>query len=181
MRSGVKVGSSLQGVDRRLTSYLDFVRITPIISRHKGVDMAELGAGGGQNDLNQQHELEVFDPALVGQLIALCASKMQGQPQLLAGVLEMLTFIINGQVQSISLDGTGLTDDVGGANEDDLDVANVDELPLDRLMPALAKLVAKTKQKQAQKKDLSKGGAAGPQLRSDGLPKQIVRLDDVSL
>ncbi|KAK5130529.1 hypothetical protein LTR08_001959 [Meristemomyces frigidus] len=148
----------------------DFVRITPIISRHRGVEMAELGAGGGQGDLDQHHELEVGDTSLVGQLIALCATKLQSQPQMHASVMEMLTSIINGHVQSISLDGLGLDDDA--SPEDDL--FDVDELPLERLVPALAKLVARSKQKQGQQQDpVASHRPSLAMARSDGLPKQI--------
>ena len=135
------------------------------------MDMAELGAGGGQGDLDQRHELEVGDTSLVGQLIALCATKLQGQPQVHASVMEMLTSIINGQVQSISLDGLGLTDDAGA--EDDF--VSVDELPLERLVPALAKLVARSKQKDGQQQDaLLDRRPSSATARPDGLPKQIV-------
>ena len=68
-------------------------------------------------DLDQRHELEVGDTSLVGQLIALCATKLHGQPEIHASVMEKLTSIINGQVQSISLDGLGLTDDAGADDD----------------------------------------------------------------
>lgn len=135
--------------------------------------MAELGAGGGHGDLDQVHELETWDASQVGQLIALCASKLQGQPQLLASVMELLTGFINDQTSSISLAGSGLVDDCMRAAEAD-GFQNVDELPLDRLVPALVKLVAKSKQKTAAKSPFSKPQAA-KSGRSDGLPKQIVR------
>ncbi|KAK5121355.1 hypothetical protein LTR85_005521 [Meristemomyces frigidus] len=156
----------------------DFVRITPIISRYKGVDMAELGAGGGQGDLDQHHELEVGDTSLVGQLIAMCATKLQSQPQLHASVMEMLTTIINDRVESISLDASGLNDDPALAEEGDDDLANADELPLERLVPALAKAAAKSKQKQAQKGDpfAVRQRSSLSLARPDGLPKQIVGL-----
>lgn len=153
----------------------DFVRITPIISRYKGVEMAELGVGGGQGDLDQHHELEVGDTSLVGHLIALCATKLQDQPQLRTSVMEMLTTIINERVESISLDGSGLIDDSGLASKDVDDLMNVDELPLERLVPALAKAAAKSKQKLAQKADPFVTKSSALQLaRADGLPKQIV-------
>lgn len=43
----------------------DFVRITPIVSRHQGIEIAEIGAGGGQGDLNQRHELDTGDNKLM--------------------------------------------------------------------------------------------------------------------
>ena len=140
--------------------------------------MAELGAGGGQGDLDQHHELEVGDASLVGQLIALCATKLQSQPQLHASVMQMLTTIINDRVQSISLDGPGLNDDPALTEEPGDDLANADELPLDRLVPALAKAAARSKQKQAQRSDPFAARQRSPLslARPDGLPKQIVSL-----
>jgi len=158
----------------KLLTGIDFVRITPIISRYKGVEMAELGVGGGQGDFDQQHELEVGDTALVGQLIALCATKLQGQPQLQASVMGLLTKLIHEQVQSISLDGSDFNDDANQTAEDD-DFINVDDLPIERLVPALAKLVDKSKQQLAQQKDpFEKHQPSLSVARPDGLPKQIV-------
>ena len=137
--------------------------------------MAELGAGGGQGDLNQQCELEVGDPGLVGQLIALCASKLQSQKQLLAGVLELLTSAINDGVPSITLDDCSLISksEMTESQEDELD--ELSELPLGKLVPALAKLVTKRKQKKAQTDDHNRTRwPAEPSKRADGLPKQIV-------
>lgn len=104
----------------------------------------------------------------------MCATKLQGQPQLLASVMEMLTSLINERVQSISLDGSGLNDDsVQGLGEDDM--VDIDDLPLERLVPALSKLVLKSKLKLAQKKDPFAGMRSSlPLARPDGLPKQIV-------
>ncbi|KAK4542801.1 hypothetical protein LTR36_006177 [Oleoguttula mirabilis] len=152
----------------------DFVRITPIISRYKGVEMAELGAGGGQGDLDQHHDLEVGDTSLVGQLIALCATKLHGQPEH-ASVMEMLTSIINERVQSISLDGAVLNEDPAAIADEDEDLVFVDDLPLERLVPVLAKATAKSKQKLPQKNDPLSGRrrTSLTLVRPDGLPKQI--------
>ncbi|KAK5737788.1 hypothetical protein LTR17_006436 [Elasticomyces elasticus] len=145
----------------------DFVRITPIISRHNGMDIAELGAGGGQGDLDVHHELDVGDAATVGQLIALCASKLQGQPQLLASVMELLTSFISGQKSTVSLDGSGFTEACARAAEE-ADFDNVDDFPIDRLVPALAKLVTKAKQQKLPSSTLK----VVPK-RADGLAKRI--------
>ncbi|KAI7156315.1 hypothetical protein KC349_g6375 [Hortaea werneckii] len=151
----------------------DFVRITPIISRHRGVEMAELGAGGGQGDLDQHHELEVWDPSLVGQLIALCASKLNGQPELQASVMQMLKSIIDDRIPSISLDDSELKEESIQNEKGEEGFADLDDLPLERLVPALAKLVTKAKG-QGQKEDLFvKDRSAVSSARADGLPKQI--------
>ncbi|GAB1736982.1 hypothetical protein NU219Hw_g348t1 [Hortaea werneckii] len=151
----------------------DFVRITPIISRHRGVEMAELGAGGGQGDLDQHHELEVWDPSLVGQLIVLCASKLHGQPELRASVMQMLTSIIDDRIHSISLDDSELKEQSIQNESGEEGFADFDKLPLGRLVPALAKLVTKAKG-QGQKEDPSvRNRSSAPSARADGLSRQI--------
>lgn len=68
----------------------DVVEIVPIISRHKGVDMAELGAGGGKGDLDQTHELDIAeDPAAVMQLLELCRERIKDRA-VLEKVAKML-------------------------------------------------------------------------------------------
>ncbi|KAI7536759.1 hypothetical protein KC331_g11295 [Hortaea werneckii] len=151
----------------------DFVRITPIISRHRGVEMAELGAGGGQGDLDQHHELEVWDPSLVGQLIALCASKLNGQPELQASVMQMLKSIIDDRIPSISLDDSELKEQSIQNENGEEGFANLDDLPLERLVPALAKLVTKAKRQGQEEDPFVKDRSSVSSARADGLPKQI--------
>ena len=153
----------------------DFVRITPIISRHKGVEMAELGAGGGQGDLGQHHELEVWDPALVGQLIALCASKLHGEPQLQESVMQMLTSIIHDRIPSISLDDSDLKEQSIQNQSSEEEFANFDDLPLERLVPVLSELVTKAKQSGQRQDTFGNDRSAVSSAREDGLPKRIVR------
>lgn len=135
--------------------------------------MAELGAGGGQGDLNQRHELETSDESAVSQLIAFCATKLQDQPQLQASVLEMLSAIRRDHTRSIVLNGSAFQSD--GHSEDGLDISNIDELPLERLVPVLVRFVTMAKEQRAQA-----GGLVANQpstlssARVDGLPKQIV-------
>jgi hypothetical protein len=73
--------------------------------------MAELGAGGGKGDMDQQHELELDDTSALGMLMSLCATKMQGQPKLLSSVMEMLASIMRDPVRAISLDAATLYPD----------------------------------------------------------------------
>lgn len=138
--------------------------------------MGELGAGGGQGDLDQHHELEVADPNTVTQLIALCASKLQGQPEALSSVLKMLTKIIDDHVQSIPLDGSVFLEDNARAAEAEDDFVNVDEVPIDSLIPSLAKVVEQSQQKVAGRTapPSSSVSHARNAVRSDGLPRQIV-------
>ncbi|KAK4503807.1 hypothetical protein PRZ48_004722 [Zasmidium cellare] len=141
-----------------------FVRITPIISRHKGQDMCEAGAGGGHGDLNQQNELEIDDLGVFADLMELCSAKLKGQPQLLASVRKMLTDAMGDARKKISLDGTELRMDQNGFSQQDQEEADLDDIPLEKLVPALAKAVAKAKQ--------STGPAKRP-ISADELPNRI--------
>ena len=156
---------------------VDFVRITPIISRHNSTEIRELGAGGGHGDLDTHNELVVGDAVATGQLIALCALRLQSQPQILASVMELLTGFISKQISSVSLDGSGFVEDcLRVVNGDDL--VNADELPLERLVPALARLVTKAEQGKASH------SANSPKTvleRPDGLAKQIVSPGNVCI
>lgn len=125
----------------------DFVRITPIISRHNGMDMVEAGAGGGHGDMNQQHELEIDDANVFKELMALCVEKLHGQPKLLSGVVQMLTDATSKGGSAISLELADLSIEAGthtaahGADEDDFE--DVEDLPLEKLVSLLAKRVTK--------------------------------------
>ncbi|KAK5653358.1 hypothetical protein OQA88_9050 [Cercophora sp. LCS_1] len=57
------------------------VRIQPIIARHGGLEVAEIGVGGGGDDLNRDAELDYLLPADIGQLLeALCGDEqLSGQ------------------------------------------------------------------------------------------------------
>lgn len=125
--------------------------------------MPELGAGGGQGDLDQQHELEVGDASTVGMLMSLCATKLKDQPQVLSSVLEMLASMVKDPVHSIALDPSILQTDVPGLGEDD--VAELDDLPLETLVPALAAIVSKAKDQGVKVK--------APE-NSNNLPRRIV-------
>ena len=138
--------------------------------------MNELGAGGGQGDLDQHHELEVGDTGLVGQLMALCTSKLQGQAQLLAGVLQMLTSFITEGVQAVNLDDSSLAGELKTSlSQEGDEPTDMDELSLDKLVLALAKIVTKDKHRKMHTGGLMKApSVSGQPMRSDGLPKRIV-------
>lgn len=67
------------------------VHIIPIISRSNGVEIAELGAGGGKGDLDLKEELETGDVAAMGRLMELCAQSIN-EPELLSKVLKLLQY-----------------------------------------------------------------------------------------
>ena len=111
--------------------------------------------------------------------MALCATKLGGQTQLLSSVLQMLTSVINDRVQSITLHDLDLMSDAIRSESQRDDLASLNEMPLDKLVPALARLVTKPKQKKAQASDFSKSRPAIEQSkRPDGLPKRIVSMLD---
>lgn len=136
------------------------------------MELAELGTGGGQGDLAQQHELDVADPALVGQLMALCATKLQGQTPLLTSVLSLLSTAMTDGTCSINLEDFDLLwkSDLDG--DIDPDMRNIS---LEKLVPALAQCVTKSKVPRAdavtQGKRVARPTAS---TREDGLPTQIV-------
>ena len=114
------------------------VRITPIVTRYQGVEIAELGVGGGQGDLDQVHELEIQDVMAVAQLIALCGDQLKGQPKLHLEVVQWLEKLVTSGRSAVKLDFEGFWSMLRN-NDDDEDI--LDDIPLDRLVPALAKLV----------------------------------------
>jgi len=67
------------------------VRIVPLISRAAdGMEIHELGVGGGKGDLDQVHELELQDSSALGMLMQRCASSIDNQKTLF-GVYQMVT------------------------------------------------------------------------------------------
>lgn len=129
--------------------------------------MCEAGAGGGHGDLNQQNELEIDDLAVFAELMKLCSDKLKFQPQLLKGVEKMLIDAMRYPRKKISLDGTELGVDLGGQSQQDFDLSDLDDIPLNKIVPALAKVVTRSKQETAPAKKPNVPGAAS------GLPKQI--------
>lgn len=103
--------------------------------------MAELGAGGGKGDLDQQHELEVGDVSALGMLMSLCATHMQDRPKLLGSVMEILASIMRDPVRTVPLDFAALHPEQRDWNPDDLD--ELGQMPLDSLIPALVSLATK--------------------------------------
>ncbi|KAK4555753.1 hypothetical protein LTR86_006973 [Recurvomyces mirabilis] len=149
----------------------DFVRITPIITRHNGRDVAELGAGGGNGDLDAKHELELGDAALIGNLITLCATRLQDQPQQQAEVLGLLTGFITARTSSVPMSGSILAADIARGGEDhDEGGIDIDEVPLDRILPILAGLLDS---KRKKKEDTAILMSRAANKRPDGLTKQI--------
>ena len=105
----------------------DIVWITPIISRSsEGVIIPEVGAGGGERDLTQIHELELSDPKAVLELMRLCLNNIHDK-KAQEKTLKFLSSTIFSHRKSVSLYALGLQ------NYDDA-------IPLVRLIELLAKV-----------------------------------------
>jgi DNA cross-link repair 1C protein len=155
------------------------VRITPIVSRHNGFELAELGTGGGHGDLAQQHELELYDSALVGKLLDLCVQKLQGQEQLRSDVLGLLFSALSNGNETISLDNF---DAILNEFRYKDNAHDSDDIPIDNLILALARLVTKSKvDEEESTKTLDRRPALPSRARNDGLPRQIVRCSNCFL
>ncbi|GAB7351741.1 hypothetical protein MBLNU459_g2325t2 [Dothideomycetes sp. NU459] len=122
----------------------DVVRVTPIITRHNGIDIAEVGAGGGQGDMDQIYELELDDITAIGQLIAMTTSKLHDNPQLQSSLLDWLSKIMMQGGASVKLDIGEFWNELQGDGNDLSHGQDLDNLSLDRLIPALARLVSGT-------------------------------------
>ena len=148
----------------------DFVRITPIITRHQGVEMVELGAGGGYGDLNQQQQLEIPDQATLEKLKEFCVSKLQGQDEVLCSVLRMLSDLIAGELAPTRLD------QIHSIFRDEAmqDVAEQAGLGLSKFVLQLAQVACETDQQASQPGQQDGLDTALPhQRRADGLPRRI--------
>lgn len=132
------------------------IRITPIITRHKGHEIAEVGAGGGQGDLNQTYSLELYDQGTVQQLLMLCTKTLQTQPHLKTKVVEWFTTLVKKGRESINLDLEVLREEVHNHSKIDEPVneLDLDNLPIERLVPALTRLISgKSKQNHGRQQD----------------------------
>lgn len=106
------------------------------------MDIAEVGAGGGQDDLDQVSELELDDLPEIQQLIAMAASKLHENPQLKSSLLKYLTQIMMQGGRNIKLDIADFWDELQNNGDEPGSAQDLDNLPLDRLICALARLVS---------------------------------------
>ncbi len=103
------------------------VWITPIISRSsEGLVIPEVGAGGGEGDLTQAHELELSDPKATLELMRLCLSNIHDK-KIQERTLTFLSSALSSHRKCVSLDALGLED-------------YNDSIPLERLTELLAKI-----------------------------------------
>jgi hypothetical protein len=92
------------------------VHIIPIVTRANGVEIAELGAGGGKGDLDQREELESGGMGDVRRLMELCAASTTDE-RLLSKVLALLdqTLLADGKLDlgmQLQKQGQDMQDDV---------------------------------------------------------------------
>ena len=95
------------------------VHIIPIITRSKGIEILELGAGGGKGDLDQKEELETGHPADMVRLLELCASSIE-DPEILAKVHLLLRQAAEGDKGTIDIDLQSQKQGPGGVIESSL-------------------------------------------------------------
>lgn len=128
------------------------VWITPIIVRHKGHEIAEIGAGGGQGDLNQTHSLELYDQGTVQQLLMICRRVLQAQPDLRDQMTQWFSTLMKSGKESIDLDLEILRDEVEHTSQDGkpVDEFDMDNLPIDKLVPALTRLITGKSDQEAE-------------------------------
>ncbi|KAI5204456.1 hypothetical protein E4T39_03642 [Aureobasidium subglaciale] len=148
---GARIHSCERGTRCEVFQDPHVVWITPIIVRHKGHNIAELGAGGGHGDLNQTHSLELYDQGSVQQLFFICKRALQAQPELKEPMQEWFSSLTKRGKESIDLDLEILRDEVDITSQDGrpVDEFDMDNLPIDKLVPALTRLITgKSKQEE---------------------------------
>ncbi|CAD0101067.1 unnamed protein product, partial [Aureobasidium mustum] len=151
MLEGARIHSCERGTRCEVFQDPHVVWITPIIARHKGYEIAEIGAGGGQGDLNQTHSLELYDLGSVQQLLSICNRALQAQPELKEPMKEWFSTLMKSGKESIDLDLEILRDEVEITSQDGRpdDEFDMDNLPIDKLVPALTRLITgKSKQEE---------------------------------
>ncbi|KAG9554233.1 hypothetical protein KCU71_g10045, partial [Aureobasidium melanogenum] len=148
---GARIHSCERGTRCEVFQNPHVVWITPIIARHKGYEIAEIGAGGGHGDLNQTHSLELYDLGSVQQLLAICNRALQAQPELKEPMKEWFSTLMKNGKESIDIDLEILRDEVEITSQDGRldDEFDMDNLPIDKLVPALTRLITgKSKQEE---------------------------------
>lgn len=121
------------------------VDICPIISRHKGHEMHELGAGGGSGDLDRSHELDLADPAMVRQLIDLLKQSVK-DGELLEKIQTLLQRGVQSQEKRLDL----------FVNDTNSDAVLMDEVSLPKVVEFLRKMATEQDASENTNKPRSK-------------------------
>ncbi|KAF2017901.1 hypothetical protein BU24DRAFT_346117, partial [Aaosphaeria arxii CBS 175.79] len=82
----------------------NIVHIIPIISRTNGVEIAEVGAGGGKGDLDQREELDTSSVGDIDELKELCKREIDDE-ELLSRVLALLQDSLDARKGKLDLPG----------------------------------------------------------------------------
>jgi hypothetical protein len=98
------------------------VHIIPIVTRTNGVELGELGAGGGKGDMDRKEEIETGDATAIGKLMEMCAKTIEDE-QLLSKVLALLQ-------QTLAYGGSNLDPDMQlrKSGDDDQDNTSLQKL-----------------------------------------------------
>ncbi|OJJ47783.1 hypothetical protein ASPZODRAFT_94616 [Penicilliopsis zonata CBS 506.65] len=106
-----RVHSCEPGVSCSTIASRKTVYITPIVNRMKdGLEVPEAGAGGGDGDLFQVHELELPDPEALEELKKLCFKHIHDD-NLLSQTNEALSRAFRSQKKALSLERYGVKND----------------------------------------------------------------------
>ena len=134
-----------------LQKHKNVVRVLPIVSRlPNGLEMHELGAGGGKGDLHQAHELEINDDLAIRTLMQLCATRIDDK-----NVLLKIFSLLNSSSR-IQLD----FNEIGKLEDDDI--------KLDELIELLSRMPMKDGAREP-----FYAGTRNGQEQLTGLPKTI--------
>lgn len=171
----VRIHSCDESINCAGLESVDVVWITPIIARSSdGTSIPETGAGGGENDLVQAHELELKDANTAVELIQLCLENIRDQ-QALEKTLDLISTGLKSANKTVALDALKLA---GGSGS----------ISLKDLATILSKVVAHDDSSNRQKDPIDIGksmNTKSQQMCGAGcqLPKEIVRhtrLSDVA-
>ncbi|CAG7918296.1 unnamed protein product [Penicillium olsonii] len=87
------------------------IYITPIVNRtSNGIEVPEVGLGGGSGDLSQSHELELPDESALSELEKLCRQHVH-DPEALSQMRNALFRAFQSKKKALSLDSYGLKQD----------------------------------------------------------------------
>ncbi|EHA26341.1 hypothetical protein ASPNIDRAFT_120082 [Aspergillus niger ATCC 1015] len=107
---GSRIHSCEPGVHCPVAASRDTVYIRPIVTRtDDGLEMPEIGAGGGGGDLYQVHELELPDQSALEQLEKLCSERIH-DIHALSQTRQALIDAFRSKTKALSLDNYGMKD-----------------------------------------------------------------------
>ncbi|TKX25808.1 hypothetical protein C1H76_1954 [Elsinoe australis] len=133
----VRIHACEKGMGCEILKDENVVQIMPIVTRYKGVEYMEIGVGGGHGDL------ELNDLNTVGTLMELCHKRLPDRPDILEKITNWLEQSVQQGASNVKLDTEAFYD----ALEDGSQTKELEEVPLDRLIMALERLVSEKKPK----------------------------------